>query len=132
MQCLDSLLALINTIETLTEAAVEPRPGVSTPVTYACNPLPPQATPDMCEKLVLDTWYMVLSSLSAILARSSGEQVILAVLRGYQSFTQAAGLCGVAAARNAFLASLCDFTLAKPMTDDDGVKGGRESGGKGG
>ena len=58
----------------------------------------------------------------------------MAVLRGYQSFTQAAGLCGVEAARNAFLASLCDFTLAKSMAsvDEDGGKGGRESGGKGG
>ena len=38
--------------------------------------------------------------------------------QGYQSFTQAAGLLGLVEARDAFLSSLCAFTLGSGAADD--------------
>ena len=44
--------------------------------------------------------------------------------QGYQSFTQAAGLLGLVEARDAFLSSLCAFTLGSGAADDPTSPGG--------
>lgn len=64
--------------------------------------------------MVASVWELLLSPLSLTLSRSSGEALMLELLKGYQSFTQTCGVLGAGDARDAFLASLCQFTLQSP------------------
>jgi hypothetical protein len=63
------------------------------------------------------TWHVVLASLSQLLARCNSEALMLQVLRGFQSFTQACGLLALDEPRDAFLSTLCDFALSLPGDD---------------
>lgn len=63
----------------------------------------------MCTAL----WEITLLPLSMLLANAKGEALVLDLLKGYQSFTETAGVVGEADICDAWLASLCDFTLAQ-------------------
>ncbi|KAK3236704.1 hypothetical protein CYMTET_53172 [Cymbomonas tetramitiformis] len=68
---------------------------------------------NVVQSMVSTLWEILLLPLSILLARANGEALVLDLLKGYQSFTQTCGILDVADARDAFLASLCDFTLSQ-------------------
>ena len=49
--------------------------------------------------------------MSQLLQRSSREELVLELLKGYQTFTQACGILQLQDPRDAFLANLCKFAL---------------------
>jgi hypothetical protein len=66
---------------------------------------------DVCLNLVDALWRTALGCLSALLAAARQEALVVALLRGYQCYTYSAGALGAVAARDGFLASLCEYTL---------------------
>lgn len=80
---------------------------------------------DMCRRMVDSVWKTLLEALSLVLAKSSNEATILEILRGYQAFTQACGLLRAVDPRDAFLASLCKFTVAQHTNPEGAVDLGK-------
>ena len=68
--------------------------------------------PETVATMVGVLWRPVLAGLSCVLARAQAEATVLLLLKGYQGYTYAAGALGEATARDAFLASLCEFAVA--------------------
>ncbi|KAK9834027.1 hypothetical protein WJX81_004391 [Elliptochloris bilobata] len=121
MLATDALLAVVAAVEKLTDLAVE---GCAPSPDHSGVPLGPPGgalvgpglardpvDASVCAVLAGGVWPRVLSALGSLLARSGGEALTLQLLKGYQAFTQAAGLLGLTDARDAFLTSLCTFTL---------------------
>lgn len=69
---------------------------------------------EVVANLVSLLWRPLLDALSALLARSSAEPLLLPLLRAYQGFTYCAGALRVPKARDGFLAALCAHTLLAP------------------
>ncbi|KAK9868608.1 hypothetical protein WJX84_001848 [Apatococcus fuscideae] len=104
---IDCLLALVSAFEKLTDIAVE-----DTPATPKAQGSRIPVTTEACTVTMTASWRAILGTLSQLLAHSSGEELILNLLRGYQLCTQACGILDLNEARDAFLSSLCDFTLS--------------------
>lgn len=66
---------------------------------------------DVCLNLVDALWRTTLGCLSSLLSVARQEALVLALLKGYQCYTYSAGALGASAARDGFLASLCEYTL---------------------
>ncbi|CAM6084070.1 unnamed protein product [Calypogeia fissa] len=75
-----------------------------------------------CLVLVSAVWSTLLDALSLMLSRSQGEAIVLEILKGYQAFTQSCGVLRAIPPRDAFLASLCKFSLA-PIGDTEKLSG---------
>lgn len=86
---------------------------------------------DMCRRMVDSVWKTLLEALSLVLNKSTNEATILEILRGYQAFTQACGLLRAVEPRDAFLASLCKFTMAQHTNPDAAADLGKSIGRKG-
>ncbi|KAK9137366.1 hypothetical protein Sjap_007960 [Stephania japonica] len=114
----EGLLGVIFTVATLTDEAVDvgelesPRFDSDHAVKYAGK------TALLCISMVDSLWLTILDALSLILMRSQGEAIILEILKGYQAFTQACGILRAVEPLNAFLASLCKFTINMPNESD--------------
>lgn len=74
-------------------------------------------------RTVQELAFTLLPPLRDLLAAAEGEALILEILKSYQAFTQAAGLLGQVEARDAFLASLCRFTVAAPAIEPEPMAG---------
>eukprot|EP00850_Spirogloea_muscicola_P022427 SM000294S10819 [mRNA] locus=s294:115581:128242:+ [translate_table: standard] len=111
----EGLLGVVFTVATLTDEAMDEGKLQSPKVPGDTAPLSTKegGLVYMCSKMVDSVWHMLLDALSLMLARSQGEAVVLEILKGYQAFTQACGVLQATDARDAFLASLCRFTLVQ-------------------
>eukprot|EP00850_Spirogloea_muscicola_P007731 SM000040S14743 [mRNA] locus=s40:68395:80992:+ [translate_table: standard] len=111
----EGLLGVVFTVATLTDEAMDEGELQSPKVPGDTAPLRTKegGLVYMCSKMVDSVWRMLLDALSLMLARSQGEAVVLEILKGYQAFTQACGVLQAMDARDAFLASLCRFTLVQ-------------------
>lgn len=110
---IEGLLGVVFTVATLTDEAVD----VGELESPRCDGAPPALTGKttaLCLEMVDSMWLIILDSLSLILARSQGEAIVLEILKGYQAFTQACGILRSVEPLNAFLASLCKFTINIP------------------
>lgn len=110
MLAVDSLLGVVSALEGLTDRALDGQES-GTPSATSSDSLR-AASEAACVAMVTATWSLVLPALSLLLGKASGEVLVLKLLRGYQSFTQASGLLQLHEPRDAFLASLCTYTLA--------------------
>lgn len=81
--------------------------------------------------LVDAVWEPLLEAFGAALLSAHGENVIVRVLGGHEVFTQACGLIGAKQQRDAFLSTLCKFTLQAPQAPA-GPAGRHQGGGGGG
>ncbi|GBG74470.1 hypothetical protein CBR_g18881 [Chara braunii] len=125
---LEGLLGVVFTIATLTDEAVDSGELDSPHVEETNSELvvPPGGLADICRQMVDSVWVTLLEALSLMLSKSVGEAIVLEVLKGYQAFTQACGVLCLTKPRDAFLGSLCKFTLAhqqepgKSPADGDG------------
>ncbi|KAL9267410.1 MON2-like protein [Drosera capensis] len=112
---IEGLLGVVFTIASLTDKAMDvgelesPRLESDSPGKLTGK------TTNLCFSMVDSTWLTILDALSLILARSQGEAIVLEILKGYQAFTQACGILHAVEPLNAFLASLCKFTIGIPM-----------------
>eukprot|EP00850_Spirogloea_muscicola_P011262 SM000069S20699 [mRNA] locus=s69:305828:318440:+ [translate_table: standard] len=111
----EGLLGVVFTVATLTDEAMDEGELQSPKMPGDVAPLRTKegGLVYMCSKMVDSVWRMLLDALSLMLARSQGEAVVLEILKGYQAFTQACGVLQATDARDAFLASLCRFTLVQ-------------------
>ncbi|KAK9811035.1 hypothetical protein WJX73_008056 [Symbiochloris irregularis] len=124
MLAVDSLLGVVNalmmltdtTIDGIEEAKSQSQPHSLQSAASGTLDEDPQvsrvASEGACVAMVETTWNMVLPALSLLLSKAQGEVLVLKLLRGYQAFTQASGLLRLTEPRDAFLSSLCSFTLA--------------------
>ncbi|KAK9810126.1 hypothetical protein WJX72_005196 [[Myrmecia] bisecta] len=110
MLAIDCLLGVVAAVEKLTDVAVEGLVAVTPEAAMGGGRDPVER--ETCAAMVQLTWRVVLSSLSHLLLRCSGEALVLQLLKGYQSMSQACGMLEQIEARDAFLASLCEFTLS--------------------
>lgn len=116
---MDSLLRFMSCVERLTEAATSLAAGADDATWAMTSPrsVPQLGLPlagvkrEVCCSLVERTWRAMLSVLSRMLDRCTRETVVLALLKGYQGFTQACGMLEMAEPRDAFLGALCDLAL---------------------
>eukprot|EP00897_Mesotaenium_endlicherianum_P003847 jgi/Mesen1/3490/ME000197S02513 len=127
----EGLLGVIFTIAILTDEAVEEGELESPRMEMLHHSRPPplegQERPggggeergggiaDMCARMVSSVWRTLLEALSVMLSRSQGEAVVLEILKGYQALTTACGVLRMVEPRDAFLESLCSFTLVAPL-----------------
>eukprot|EP00884_Botryococcus_braunii_P011071 jgi/Botrbrau1/19966/Bobra.0059s0082.1 len=139
MLAIDCLLGVMACTEKLTSMALEG--GVASPAAQASSvvnghvpPVPSDAlrlgrtspraalrreiSRAECEALVEATWKLALAALSQLLSRCASEALTIQLLRGYQVYTQACGMLEMVEPRDAFLSSLCSFTLSN--ADDGG------------
>jgi len=58
-------------------------------------------------------WEILLMPMAMLLAHARGEALVADLLKGYQAFTETAGVVGEVDVCDKWLASLCDFTLAQ-------------------
>lgn len=101
----------MSSVEKLTDVAVEQ--GGAVPASALRGPGSVERVDrSVCEAMVAKAWRGMLAGVSQLLARVSGEEAALALLRGYQAFCQACGVLGLVEPRDAFLGSLCEFALA--------------------
>ncbi|KAL8171076.1 hypothetical protein V2J09_022880 [Rumex salicifolius] len=110
---IEGVLGVVFTVATLTDEAVD----VGELESPKCDGAPPALTgrtTALCLAMVDSMWLIILDALSLILARSQGEAIVLEILKGYQAFTQACGILRSVEPLNAFLASLCKFTINIP------------------
>lgn len=115
----EGLLGVVFTVATLTDEAVE-RGELDSP---RCENNLSSARfggelASLCIAMVNSVWRTILDALSLILSRSQGEAIVLEILKGYQAFTQACGVLRAVEPLNAFLASLCKFTLSTQNDSD--------------
>ncbi|KAK9160994.1 hypothetical protein Syun_007335 [Stephania yunnanensis] len=114
----EGLLGVVFAVASLTDEALDvgelesPRFDSDRAVKYAGK------TALLCISMVDSLWLTFLDALSLILMRSQGEAIILEILKGYQAFTQACGILHAVEPLNAFLASLCKFTINMPNESD--------------
>ncbi|EFJ19302.1 hypothetical protein SELMODRAFT_444206 [Selaginella moellendorffii] len=123
----EGLLGVVFTVATLTDEASEsgevasPRcenPNSSVIVIRGG----PYAT--LCIAMVNALWRTLLEALSLVLSRCQGEALVLEILKAYQAFTQACGVLRIVEPRDAFLSSLCKFTIAQPVELEKATSGG--------
>eukprot|EP01018_Ginkgo_biloba_P023241 Gb_33881 [translate_table: standard] len=115
----EGLLGVVFTVATLTDEAVDV--GELDSPRCEDNPLPQRLGGELaslCFAMVNAVWRIILEALSLILSRSQGEAIVLEILKGYQAFTQACGVLRAVEPLNAFLASLCKFTLTSQNDSD--------------
>eukprot|EP00887_Chlorella_sp_A99_P002554 scaffold6.g2554.t1 len=111
MLAIDAQLGFMGSMEKLADVVVE-RGGA---VPKAAQRGPGSVTEvdaAVVRAMVDKTWRSMLTGESQLLAQASGEEVALALLKGYQVFTQACGLLELRQPRDAFLGNLCEFALA--------------------
>ncbi|DBA68408.1 TPA: hypothetical protein ACH3X2_013711 [Trebouxia sp. C0005] len=118
MLAIDCLLNVVAALEKLTDVAVE---GIVVTPDASAVGGKQEVDKDIASGMCQTTWKIVLNALSQLLARCSSEEIILQLLKGYQSFTQALGVLELKEARDAFLASLCSFALSSKMAEDADV-----------
>ena len=80
MLAVDSLLWVIVALEGLTDAAMEAQEAGAPAFSEAAEPSL-AASEDACVAMVAATWQLVLPALSILLARASGEVLVLKLLR---------------------------------------------------
>eukprot|EP00898_Chlorokybus_atmophyticus_P001167 jgi/Chlat1/2050/Chrsp17S02524 len=146
----ECLLGVITAISTLTDCAVEGK-GLPSPTFAAtvvpdavANPeldglpvtdglwqssedgamLPQDRSLQICAQMVESVWRTELDALAFLLSKTTSEALLLALLKGYSCFTQACGLLQIVHPRDAWLASLCRFTLVNPTTGVSSVDKG--------
>eukprot|EP00899_Mesostigma_viride_P020318 jgi/Mesvir1/28288/Mv04811-RA.1 len=78
-----------------------------------------------CKEMVVALWKTLFESMSLLLAQFNHEALVLELLKGYQAFAQICGVLDLREPRDAFLASLCGFTLSH----SEGKAPGRSSSG---
>lgn len=113
MLAIDSLLAFMGSVEKLTDMAVEQGGAVPAALSKGRGSVE-HIEVEVCKGLVQRTWRGMLKAISQLLQRSTGEELVLQLLKGYQTFTQACGNLPLLEPRDAFLANLCEFALAVP------------------
>ncbi|EIE25629.1 hypothetical protein COCSUDRAFT_83636 [Coccomyxa subellipsoidea C-169] len=119
---IDSLLGTVAAIEKLTDIAVDGDVGSPEHGRSALDRESVERS--TCEAMIGLCWRTVLSALSQLLAHTTGEALIVQLLKGYQSMTQACGMLEMKEQRDAFLTSLCRFTLTD-AADADHLLGNR-------
>lgn len=115
MLSIDCLLNTVAALEKLTDVAVD---GVAVTPDAASAGGKQEVDKEVALGMCQATWRMVLNAVSQLLARCSSEEIILHLLKGYQSFTQALGILELKEARDAYLSSLCSFALSSKMAED--------------
>ncbi|KAL4423762.1 hypothetical protein ABPG75_001063 [Micractinium tetrahymenae] len=111
MLAIDSLLAFMGSVEKLTDYALDQSGDVPAALSKGPGSVE-RVDVDVVKAMVDRTWRGLLSAISQLLQRSSGEEIVLQLLKGYQVFTQACGNLPLLQPRDAFLANLCEFALA--------------------
>lgn len=111
MLAIDSLLVFMGSVEKLTDMAVDRSGAVPDALSKGPGSVE-RVELDVCKAMVEKTWRGLLAAISQLLQRSSGEEVVLQLLKGYQVFTQACGNLPLLEPRDAFLANLCEFALS--------------------
>ncbi|BDA41918.1 Protein MON2 homolog [Coccomyxa sp. Obi] len=113
---IDSLLGIVAAVEKLTDMAVD---GVTSTQEQGPAALERDTVErGTCEAMIALCWHTVLSALSQLLAHTSGEALVVQLLKGYQSMTQACGMLELKEQQDAFLTSLCRFTLTDAADSD--------------
>ena len=111
---IDTLCSLCRSCEALADATTSTtvdREGSAAGVREDASP-PPPCSRDVAAATLAELAFTLLPPLKDLLTAATGESLILEILKAYQAFTQAAGVLGQIEARDAFLASLCGFTMA--------------------
>ncbi|KAJ7563609.1 hypothetical protein O6H91_03G117100 [Diphasiastrum complanatum] len=115
----EGLLGVVFTVATLTDEAIDagelasPRCEATGYCDSSSEKQGEGELATLCTAIVAAVWDTLLDALSLILSRSQGEAIVLEILKGYQAFTQACGVLRAVEPRDAFLASLCKFTLVQ-------------------